>query len=513
MSVADSNFRLLFTGNPLPMWVYDLETLAFLEVNDAAVTRYGYSHQEFLQLRISDIRPQEDNQRLLADVRQPRPALQHSAEWRHRLRDGRLIDVEITSHTLEFRGRPAALVVVHDVTDRKQAEAALRRSEARKAAILESALDSIVTIDCEGRVVDFNPAAERTFGYKFGEVAGRPIAELIIPPDLRQAHRNGLARYRLTGKHVVLNRRIELRAMRSDGSEFPVELAITSLGEDDKPMFTAYLRDISDRKRAEQELLRLNAELEERVRQRTAELEAAADELKAFSYSVSHDLRAPLRAIDGFSQMLLEDHGGALDDDARALLDRVRGASRRMAELIDDLLTLSKLTQAEMVWQPIDFTALARAIAEDLARTDPSRKVTFRIDEGMVAIGDQRLLRVALENLMSNAWKFTGHTAEPIIEIGRLAGTEGDVFFVRDNGAGFDMNYAHKLFGVFQRLHSVRDFPGTGIGLTTVQRVVHRHGGRVWADAAVNCGATFYLTLRPDAGSESEAVRERAMSE
>ena len=500
--IVDETFHPLFAGNPLAMWIYDLETLAFLEVNDAAVTRYGYSREEFLQMRLTDIRPPEDAQRLLEDVRSRRPDLQLSGQWRHRLRDGRLIDVEITSHTLNFRGRAAALVVVHDVTDRKQAEAALRRSEARKAAILKSALDCIITIDHEGRVVDFNPAAERTFGYPFSEVVGKPLADLIIPPDLRQAHTRGLARYCETGEHVVLNRRIELRAVRSDGSEFPVELAITPIHEDGKPMFTGYLRDISDRKRAEEELRRLNAELEERVRQRTSQLEAAAAELEAFSYSVSHDLRAPLRAIDGFSLVLFEDHSQALNDEARGLLDRIRGASQRMAQLIDDLLDLSRLTRAEMVWRPVDIAALARAVATDLTKTDPKRNVTFRIADGMVASGDERLLRAALENLMSNAWKFTSRVVEPTIEVGRLNGSGVDVFFVRDNGAGFDMAYSHKLFGVFQRLHSVREFPGTGIGLTTVRRIVHRHGGRVWAEAAVDHGATFYFTLRPDSANE-----------
>jgi len=495
---TDEVFRLLFANNPLPMWVYDLETLAFLEVNDAAVDRYGYSHQEFLQMRLTDIRPAEDAARLLADVHGRRPVLQHSGQWRHRLRDGRLIDVEITSHTLDFRGHAAALVVINDITDRKQAESALRRSEARKAAILRAALDCIITIDDEGRVIDFNPAAERTFGYQFGEAVGQPLADLIVPPDLREQHRNGLARYRQTGQHVVLNRRLELRAMRSDGSEFPVELAITPIHEDDKPMFTGYLRDITDRKHAEAELVRLNAELEERVRQRTAQLETAVEELDAFASSVSHDLRAPLRAIDGFSHVLLEDHAKALNDEGRGLLNRIRGASQRMAQLIDDLLDLSRLTRTEMVWQPVDITALARGVAADLTKTDPSRKVTFRIADGLVATGDQRLLHVALENLMSNAWKFTGRVAEPAIEVGRLNGSSADVFFVRDNGAGFDMAYSHHLFGVFQRLHSVREFPGTGVGLTTVRRIVHRHGGLVWAEASVDRGATFYFTLRPD---------------
>jgi PAS domain S-box-containing protein len=229
---SNESFRLLFAGSPLPMWLYDLETLAFLEVNDAAVASDGYSREELLRMRISDIRPDEEVEALLADVRGPRPVRQFSGGWRHRLRDGRLIDVEIASQTFEFRGRPAALVVVHDVTARKEAERALTRSEARKAAILESALDCIITMDADGRVIEFNPAAERTFGYRQRDVVGQFLADLIIPPDLRDAHRVGLARHRETGQHKVLGQRIEMRALRADGEEFPVELTIAPIQAD-----------------------------------------------------------------------------------------------------------------------------------------------------------------------------------------------------------------------------------------------------------------------------------------
>jgi light-regulated signal transduction histidine kinase (bacteriophytochrome) len=227
--------------------------------------------------------------------------------------------------------------------------------------------------------------------------------------------------------------------------------------------------------------------------QSTVELQAANQELEAFSYSVSHDLRGPLRSIDGFSQLLLEDCYDQLDEHGKDYLQRVREACRRMAQLTEDMLTLSRVTRREMRKEAVDLSILARSIATALQQTEPQRQAEFVIAEGLVAIGDPGLLRAALENLLGNAWKFTGKQPQARIEFGR---TENPlIYFVRDDGAGFDMAYANKLFGVFQRLHTDREFPGTGIGLATVQRIIHRHGGRIWAEAAVGEGATFYFSL------------------
>jgi PAS domain S-box-containing protein len=259
---SSEHFTVLFSGHPLPMWIYDLETLAFLDVNSAAVARYGYSRDEFFAMRLTDIRAEEDVAQLLADARLERPAVRYSGEWRHKLRDGRLVDVEIASGTLQFGGRRAALVVVHDVTERKRAEAALAQSEARKAAVLDSVLDCIITMDADGMVIEFNAAAERTFGYTKAEAVGRPLAELIIPPRLREAHAAGLARYLATGKGPLLGKLIEITAVRSDGSEIPVELAITAIHSDRAPIFTGVLRDIASRKKADAELQRLNDEIQ-----------------------------------------------------------------------------------------------------------------------------------------------------------------------------------------------------------------------------------------------------------
>ena len=251
--------------------------------------------------------------------------------------------------------------------------------------------------------------------------------------------------------------------------------------------------------RLHDQIQRYATRLEDLVAERTAELAAVNRELEAFAYSVSHDLRAPLRGIDGFSQALLEDYADVLDARGQDYLRRVRAASQRMGQLIDDLLQLSRLTRREMHRQPVNLSELVQQIARDLARQDPERAVEWVIARDVVAVGDPHLLRIALENLLSNAWKFTSRHTTARIEFGVKRDQESAVYFVRDDGAGFDMAYADKLFGAFQRLHGLAEFEGTGIGLATVQRIIHRHGGRIWAEGEVEQGATFYFTLRVSA--------------
>ena len=243
-------------------------------------------------------------------------------------------------------------------------------------------------------------------------------------------------------------------------------------------------QEVTERKRAEGE-----------IKHYAAQLEAANEELEAFSYSVSHDLRGPLRRMDGFSRMLLEKHTDELDEQGRHYLDRVRAGSQQMGELIDDLLKLSRITRSEMTRGPLDLSAIAPRIADELRQTQPGRDVEFVLQKGITVEGDGQLLRVVMENLLGNAWKFTGKQDKARIEFGTEEREGQKVCFVRDNGAGFDMAYAEKLFGAFQRLHRVDEFEGTGIGLATVQRIIHRHGGRVWAEGAIGKGATFYFTL------------------
>jgi light-regulated signal transduction histidine kinase (bacteriophytochrome) len=251
------------------------------------------------------------------------------------------------------------------------------------------------------------------------------------------------------------------------------------------------IRNITERKEAEARIKGLNEALARRV----AELDALNRELEAFSYSVSHDLRAPLRGADGFSQALLEEYAGVLDERGQDYLRRIRAATRQMGQLIDDLLDLARVTRRELRREAVDLSELARTIVIQLQQTDPARRAQFLIADGLTASGDAHLLKLALENLLGNAWKFTSKRPEARIEFGCITRDAQPVYYVRDNGVGFDMAYSAKLFGAFQRLHRAREFPGTGIGLATVHRIVTRHGGRIWAEAHVEQGATFYFTL------------------
>ncbi|MEH2045389.1 sensor histidine kinase [Nostoc sp.] len=296
----------------------------------------------------------------------------------------------------------------------------------------------------------------------------------------------------ITNQELVKRKRMENSLQKArDELEIEVSKRTAELRNTNEELQT----EINERKKAESEILRLNVQLEQRVAERTAQLEATNKEMEAFSYSVSHDLRAPLRSIDGFSQALLEDYADKLDALGQNYLQRVRAATQRMAQLIDDLLNLSRLTRSEMHCEKVDLSALVEAIATELHKTQPERQVEFIITPGLVANGDAHLLRIVLENLLGNAWKFTGKHQKARIEFGLLLQDDTHVYFVRDDGTGFDMAYVEKLFGAFQRLHAMTEFEGTGIGLATVQRIVHRHGGRVWAESTVEQGATFHFTL------------------
>jgi PAS domain S-box-containing protein len=369
--------------------------------------------------------------------------------------------------------------------------AELRESEERYRAVVEQATEGILLVDVDTKcVLEANPAYRNLLGYGPEEIRSLTLYDLV--PYSREAMDCYVGRVLERGSYISGER----RHRRKDGSLVDVEVRANTISYGGREAMCIVVRDVTERKKAEEEIRRLNEELEDRVRSRTAELQAANEELEAFSYSVSHDLRAPLRSMTGFSQLLIEDYGDELDEAGQDYLRRIQDASRRMGDLIDDLLDLSRLTRRQMRRERVDLSALARRVADDLRRAEPRRQASFAIVDGLTLTGDEGLLEVALENLLGNAFKFTSKEPEARIEFGALEQGDRTVYYVRDNGVGFEEAYAEKIFFPFQRLmHGEEHFEGSGVGLATVARIVRRHGGNLWAEGQVGRGATVYFTL------------------
>ena len=394
------------------------------------------------------------------------------------------------AETLDQRVRERT-VQLTEALEREQAI----RSEAEAArsyfqGILEAAPDSIVIVDAQGHITRVNNQTEQLTGYAREELIGR-LVEVLIPERYGEIHVQHRADYMAAPRIRPMGVGLELFLRRKDGVEVPVEISLSPFRTPDGILVTASIRDITERKRVEAEINHLNEQLQRNVEQ----LRDTNKELEAFSYSVSHDLRAPLRGIDGFSKVLLEQYANQVDERGRDYLARVRNAARRMGRLIDDMLNLSRIGRREMVRTTVNLSEIAASVIEELHQRDPERRVEVDITPGLLVTGDPDLLRIVLDNLLGNAWKFTGHQEAACIEVGVTTHNGEQVYFVRDNGAGFDMAYADKLFTPFQRLHTEAEFPGTGIGLAIVQRIITRHGGRVWAEGEEGKGAAVYFTL------------------
>jgi PAS domain S-box-containing protein len=484
---SEKRFRGLLDAAPDGMVIVDRNGTIVM-VNAQTERLFGYTREEMrgkpvemlIPERFRDIHPFHRSQY----GKDPRPqSMGPDLDLCARRKDASEFPIEISLSPMETEEESLIIAAIRDITERRRAEEKFR-------GLLESAPDAMVVVDQEGIIQLVNSQTEKMFGYDRVEMLGQTV-ELLVPKRFRKRH--GRHRVGYYGEHPArpMGVGLDLFGLRKNGSEFPVEISLSPLETESGLLVSAAIRDVTQRRRMEEDVQKLNEDL----KQRAAQLEAANKELEAFSYSVSHDLRAPLRSIDGFSHVVLEDYGEQLPLDARNYLERVRAAAQRMAVLIDDLLNLSRVTRTAVQPRFLDLSQMAEEVAQELQESDPDRQAAFSITPGLMVEADPRLMHIVMENLLSNAWKFTSKQDQTVIEFGQKDHVKERTFYVRDNGVGFDMAYADKLFGVFQRLHSSSEFPGTGVGLATVQRIITIHGGRIWAESAEGKGATFYFTL------------------
>lgn len=376
-----------------------------------------------------------------------------------------------------------------------------RRAEARFRGVLEAAPDAMAVMDREGRIVLVNAQVEMMFGYQRERLLGQEM-EVLLPKLFGGRHAEHQSVSLNQPREWPMGTRLELDAQRKDGTEFPVEVSLSPLETKQGPLVCGAVRDVTDRKLAEEEIRRLNAGLENR----NAELAAMVRELEAFTYSVAHDLRAPLRHIDGFSRILQEDLGPSLEAAATRNLQSIRDATQNMGHLVDDLLRLSRVGRQGLKLETVRLKTLIEDVITGFATEINDRQPEWRVGPLPLVKCDPGLMKQVFTNLLSNALKYTRPCEHPVIEAGQMSVDDEVILFVRDNGVGFNMKYADKLFGVFQRLHLAEDFEGTGVGLAIVQRIIQKHGGRIWAEAALNKGATFYFTIGPPRGACAESM-------
>ncbi|SPF50535.1 PAS domain S-box (fragment) [Syntrophobacter sp. SbD1] len=465
-----------------------------VDVSRSMCVQLGYSREELLDMGFCDVLSPKavsvlDDLRGRALPDRERPETLTTGLI---ARNGLELPVEITLSLATFNQVLYFVAVARDITERKQAEEALRESEAKYRRIVDTATEGIWVLGPDAMTSFVNATTAEILGYSAEEMIGRPVTDFMFEKDVPDHLR------KMENRRQRLSEHYERRFRRKGGETVWTLISSTAVFDDEHRSQGSFgmVTDITERKRAEEEILILNQELEQRVTDRTAQLEAANKELEAFAYSVSHDLRAPLRHIDGFLELLQKKTAASLDERSQHYMTTISDAARRMGTLIDDLLSFSRMGRHEMCKMQVDLGSLAQEVIREIEPEAAGRAVRWQVADLPVVTGDQSMLRIVLVNLISNALKFTQPREQAEIEIGCTPdrGTE-TILFIRDNGVGFDMNYADKLFGVFQRLHRADEFEGVGIGLANVRRIINRHGGRTWAEGKIDHGATFYFSL------------------
>lgn len=466
-------------------------------ISGNVTTQMGYEPQDFINnsgFWAEHIHP-DDAQRIFAGMPKLFEQGQHSHEYRFLHKDGTyrwMYDELELVQDAEGNSREIVGSWI-DITQRKIVEEALQRSEKQFRTLIESAPNGVLLANQKGRIVLVNPQMEKLFGYSREELMGEPV-EMLMPERYRSGHVADRLGFTRQPSPRSMGRGVELYGRRKDGSEFPLEISLGPIESEEGLQVAAIISDITERKQAE-----------EAIAQRSEELAAANRELESFSYSVSHDLRAPLRHIDGFTNILMEELGPKLDSESRRYLGYIRDGTRQMGELVDDLLRLSRVGRQDINRQRTDLNGLVESVVSELGRETKDRQIDWQLDSLPPLECDSALMRHVFMNFLSNAVKFTRPRRRAKIQVGQKKVDGGLAIFVRDNGVGFNMKYVDKVFGVFQRLHRVEEFEGTGIGLAIVQRVIHKHGGRVWAEAKPGKGATFYFTLELPKTRESKS--------
>jgi PAS domain S-box-containing protein len=492
----EARYRAVIETSADGFWVVS-PTGQILEVNEAYLRRSGYAREEVIGKHIPDIEAYEKPEETAASIEQVMRDGSGIFEAHHRAKDGAVWPVEINTVYWPIDGG-YFLVFIRDITGRKQAEETLRTSEEHYRTLYNAIGDAVVVHEIRegglpGRFLEVNNVACERLGYARDELLRMTPEDIDAPDSGVDAKSIGL---RVRGGETVTFEQVHIA---KDGRRIPVEIRAQAFNLRGRAEVLSLVRDITERKRIEAELEHYRKHLEEVVAERTAGLKRANQELESFSYSVSHDLRAPLRTIIGLAQALLDTESKVVSEKGRYYLDRIVRNAARMGQLIDDMLKVSRVSRTELKMLKVDMESLARASLFELADEYPKAQV--KIGVLPPAVGDGNLLKQVFTNLIGNALKYSSKREKPEVEIGAQQQDGTTVYFVRDNGAGFDMAYADRLFGVFQRMHSDAEFPGTGIGLAIVKHIVERHRGRVWAEAAADRGATFYFTLAFNEGN------------